>query len=344
MIIRPITLEEKARFNAVATHPLQSWEWGEFRQATGQALARLGIFDDDGQLAQALSVTFHKIPVLGGTAGYMPKGPEPTPQVLQALTEVGRQHNSVFIKLEPNVQAPVSKENPFAEIEKTLEANNATSGRPLFTRYTFVKDLTPDEETLMAGFKSKTRYNIRLATRKGVEVVEDTSPAGLEEYLRLLEETTSRQGFYAHGPEYFRTMWKVLGESGMMRILKATYEGKTLSAWILFIFNGVGYYPYGASSREHRDVMANNLMMWEALKLAKREGCTSFDMWGSLGPNPDTNHKWYGFHKFKEGYDVQLVQSLPTHDLVVNSPVYTVFTFGDSLRWKWLRLRAALGK
>lgn len=344
MIIRPITLEEKDRFNSVASHPLQSWEWGEFRKATGQELERFGMFDDSGQMKEALSVTFHSIPIFGGTAGYVPKSSRPTPEMLQALQELGRRHNSVFIKLEPNVQAPIGAQEPFKDIEEVLVANGAKPGRSLFTRYTFVKDLTPDVETLMADMKSKTRYNIRLAERKGVTVSEDTTPAGLEIYLKLLQETTARQGFYAHGPEYFRTMWKVLGDSGMLRILKAEYEGKVLSAWILFIFNGVGYYPYGASSREHRDVMANNLMMWEALQLAKREGCTQFDMWGSLGPDADPKHKWYGFHKFKEGYGVELVQSVPTHDLVINSAMYPIVQFGDALRWKWLRLRATLGK
>ncbi len=264
--------------------------------------------------------------------------------MLGALKELGRRHQSVFIKLEPHLQAPIDAVEPFSDVLSVLEANDAKPGRSLFTRYTFVKDLSLDEDALMASFKSKTRYNIRLAEKKGVTIVEDTTIKGLEDYLRLLQETTSRQGFYAHGPEYFRTMWKVLGESGMLRILKAEYEGKVLSAWILFIFNGVGYYPYGASSREHREVMANNLLMWEALRLAKREGCTSFDMWGSLGPDADPNHKWFGFHKFKEGYDVQLVQSVPTHDLVVNAPLYPLVQFADAMRWKWLRLRAALGK
>lgn len=344
MIIRPITLEEKDRFNAVASHPLQSWEWGEFRQATGQELERLGMFDDAGQIHETLSVTFHKIPLFGGTAGYVPKGPTPTPEMLNALKELGRRHGSVFIKLEPDVQACINTVEPFKDLEEVLKTHGAKPGRPLFTRYTFVKDLTADVETLLADMKSKTRYNIRVAERKGVKIIEDTTQEGLEIYLKLLAETTSRQGFYAHGPEYFRTMWKVIGNSGMIRILKAEYEGKVLSAWILFIFNGVGYYPYGASSREHRDVMANNLMMWEALQLAKREGCTKFDMWGSLGPDADPKHKWYGFHKFKEGYGVDLVQSVPTHDLVINSPMYPMIQFGDSLRWKWLRLRAALGK
>jgi len=344
MIIRPITFEEKDRFNSVAEHPLQSWEWGEFRKATGQSIERIGIFSDNGQIQKALTVTFHSIPVMGGTAGYVPKGPTPSADMLNALQELGRRHKSLFIKLEPNLQAPVEAVEPFKEVEGIYKAGDAEPGRSLFTRYTFIKDLTPDIETLLSEMKSKTRYNIRLAERKGVSIVEDTSAEGLEDYIRLLEETTSRQGFYAHGPEYFRTMWKVLGDSGMLRIMKAVYQGKVVSSWIVFIFNGVGYYPYGASSRDHRDVMANNLLMWEVLQLAKREGCTTFDMWGSLGPNPDPKHKWYGFHRFKEGYGVQLVQSIETHDLVINSPLYMFFRLGDSLRWKWLRLRAALGK
>lgn len=344
MIIRPVSLEEKARFNAAATHPLQSWEWGDFRQAQGQKVERLGVFTGNGDLKEAIQVTFHSIPYIGGAAGYFPKGAAPTVDTLEALKELGRRNNALFIKLEPNLAAPVAQEQPFFELEKTLEASGAVLGRPLFTRYTFTLDLTPTEEQLLENCKSKTRYNIRLAEKKGVQIVEDTSEQGLEDYLTLLKETTTRQGFYAHDDKYFRTMWQTIGQSGMIRILKAKYEDKVLSAWVLFMFNGVGYYPYGASSREHREVMANNLLMWEALKLAKREGCTSFDMWGALGPEPDPKHKWYGFHKFKEGYGAILQQTLPTYDLVVSSSMYKIFTMGDSLRWRILRLRAKLGR
>lgn len=344
MIIRTVGPQEKAAFDKVAPHPLQSWAWGEFRRATGVDVTRLGTFDDSGRLVQGMQITFHPIPVLGGHAGYFPKGHQPTEDMLLALKDLGRRQNAVFIKLEPNLQFPAGQTEYFKDVEKLLQANDAVPAQALFTPYSFVMDLTPSVEQLLENCKSKTRYNIRLAQKRGVQVVEDTSEQGMEEYIKLLEETTERQNFYAHNAQYFRTMWKTLGDSGMMRIIKGVYEGKTLTAWILFFFNGVGYYPYGASSREHKEVMASNLMMWEALQLAKANGCTSFDMWGALGPNPDPKDKWYGFHRFKEGYSAPLMQSLQTHDLQINPPMYKIFTLGNSLRWAYLRARSKFGR
>lgn len=345
MIIRPVTLEEKDRFNAAAHHPLQTWEWGEFRKAQGQTIERWGMFSEQGQLEHTLQITFHSIPVFGGTAGYFPKGDTPTAEMLNALSEIGKRNNAVFIKLEPNTLQPASAaEEAFEAEQKVLTDNGAVPGRSLFTPYTFVLDISPSEEELMANLKSKTRYNVRLAERKGVQIVEDSTDAGLEEYLTLLKETTQRQGFYAHDEAYFRTQWQHLKTSGMAKILKAVHEGKTLTTWILFFHNGVAYYPYGASSREQRDVMASNLMMWEAIRLAKQTGCTSFDMWGALGPEPDPKNKWYGFHKFKEGYGAVLMQGIETHDLVINKLMYSLVTLADSWRWKVLRLRKKLGR
>lgn len=342
MIIRAVTEQEKPLFDAIATHPLQSWDWGRFREATGVQVARLGIYNESGKIQTGMQVTFHAIPVLGGQAGYFPKGAQPTEEMLSSLQSLGRQVGAVFIKMEPNLQFPAGEKEYFRDVEKLIESHGGVPAQALFTPYSFVLDLTPTEDELMENCKSKTRYNIRLAQKKGVEIVEDTTEAGMEEYIRLLEETTERQNFYAHNSEYFRTMWKIFGGGSMIRILKAVYEGKTLACWILFFFNGVGYYPYGASSREHREVMASNLLMWEALKLAKAEGCTSFDMWGALGPDADPKDKWFGFHKFKEGYSAPLMQSLPTHDLVINPPMYSLFKIGNSLRWSLLRLRAKL--
>lgn len=344
MIVRPVTLEEKDRFNAAAPHPLQTWEWGEFRRAQGQEVERWGMFNEAGDLEHTLQVTFHSIPIFGGTAGYFPKGDAPTADMLGALRELGKRNSAVFIKIEPNTLTPSDASEPFSAELDLLDQSGAKPGRALFTPYTFVLDLTAPEDQLLANLKSKTRYNVKLAERKGVQIVEDTSEQGLEDYLTLLRETTERQGFYAHDEKYFRTQWESLKSSGMVRILKAMYEGKAVTAWVLFFHNNVAYYPYGASSRENRDVMASNLLMWEAIKLAKNLGCTRFDMWGAIGPDPDPKHKWYGFHKFKEGYGASLMKGIASHDLIINPPIYSLVTMADSLRWKWLRLRAKLGR
>lgn len=334
MLVRVIRPEEKDLYDKVVRHPLQSWAWGEFRSKTGQEVERIGIFQN-GRLTQGLQVTFHKVPVIGGTVGYLPKGPLPTEDQLAILKELGQRHNAIHIKFEPNTVTD-------PEAIKFLLSKGLVSGKPLFTKYTFQLDITPDEETLFANLESKTRYNVNLAYKKGVQIFDNTSEAGLEQHLAILKETTNRQGFYAHSPEYFHTMWAELKDTGMIKILEAHYEGKVLVSWILFIFNGVLYYPYGASSSEHRNVMASNLMMWEAIKYGKANGCKSFDMWGSLGPEPDSKHPWYGFHRFKKGYGGQLVEFIGTFDYPLNIPKYQIFNLIDTWRWRFLRLRAKL--
>ena len=107
----------------------------------------------------------------------------------------------------------------------------------------------------------------------------------------------------------------------------------------MFLFNGVLYYPYGASRSIHRDVMASNLMMWEMIRLGKKEGCESFDMWGALGPEPNEKDPWFGFHRFKKGFGGDLMEFLGTYDLVLNSTMYTAFRIGEDVRWKFLRLK-----
>jgi lipid II:glycine glycyltransferase (peptidoglycan interpeptide bridge formation enzyme) len=341
MLIRPIRPEEKDDYNKVVHHPLQSWEWGQFRAKTGLQVERLGFFDN-GKLKNGVQATFHPIPVIGKTAGYIPKGYMPDDEQLAAITQLGKKNNALFVKLEPNVANPVESISAHHQIAEYLLKKDCKVGRSLFTKYTFILDLTKDEDTLFANLSSKTRYNVNLAYKKGVRIYENTSAEGMETYIKILETTTKRQGFYAHGPNYFRTMWETLGQSGMLRIFHAEYEGQILTSWIMFIFNNVLYYPYGASVREHRDVMANNLMMWEMIKFGLSQGCTSFDMWGSLGSDPDPKHPWFGFHRFKKGYGGVLYETLGTYDLVVDNRFYGMFRVIEEWRWKLLRLKAAL--
>lgn len=341
MIIRPLRDEEKDQYNKVVNHPLQSWEWGEFRKTTGVKVERIGFFDK-GALQNGLQVTFHKLPKVGKTAGYYPKGFMPNEDQLDALRQLGKKHSALFIKMEPNISQKVGVPSAHKHIHDFLLKHDATPGRPLFTKYTFVLDIAKPEEELFANLSSKTRYNVNVALKKGVVIYENSTQEGMEQYIKILQETTKRQGFYAHGPEYFRNMWKALGSSGMIKIFQAVYDNQILASWVIFLFNGVIYYPYGASSREHRDVMASNLMMWEMIRYGKKMGCSKFDMWGSLGENPDKNDPWYGFHRFKKGYGGELHEFVGTYDLITDFALYHPFRAVENLRWKWLRLKAKL--
>lgn len=341
MIVRSIPAQERDVFDAVVPHPLQSFAWGEFREKTGTTVERVGIFED-GKIISAYQVTFHPIPLIGKTAGYFPKGIMPDERMMSILADLAKRHDALFIKLEPNIAAPIGKTTGHDTIKQFLQQSGCVPGKPLFTPYSFILSLEKSEEDLLGAMHQKTRYNIGVAQRKGVQVVEDTTEQGLEEYLTLMLETTKRQQFYAHDVSYYRTMFATLAPTGMLHIFKAVYDGKTLSVWIVFLFHDVLYYPYGASSREYREVMANNLLAWEVIKYGKAKGCKSFDMWGSLGPEPDKNDPWYGFHRFKEGYGGELHQFIGTFDLVFDDRLYKLFRTIDAWRWKFLRLRSAL--
>lgn len=342
MLIRPIREEEKQLYNQVVNHPLQTWEWGQFRSRTDVKIERIGLFEN-GQLKRAFQASFHPIPHFKQyTVGYLPRAFEPDDNQLSALKEIGEKHNALFVKLEPNAAAPADQTDPVKKIARYLVNNGCQPGRPLFTKHTFQIDLTQSEDDLFANLDSKARYNVRLARRKGVRIVEDSSRKGLDTYLMILKETIKRQGFYAHNPEYFEKMWQTLQPGNMMHIFHAVYDDTPLVSWIMFKLNDRIYYPYGASRDLHRDVMPSNLMMWEMIMWGKRENCTVFDMWGSLGPEPDKNHPWYGFHRFKKSYGGELMRFVGSYDLVLNQQLYPLFRIADNLRWKWLRLKTKL--
>lgn len=314
-----------------AQHPMQSKEWGEFRKLTGITVVREG----------NIQVTIHKIPHTPWNVGYVPKGPMPDDEQVKILHKIALENNCIFIKCEPKIEITNLKFSNSQMIKWGF-----FPGRSLFTKYNFVLDVRPSEEELLTSFKQKTRYNIRVAEKKGVTVQVDDTPAAFERYLTLTEETTKRQGFYAHGSKYHRAMWRILGNNQIpnsnnqlsAHLLVAKYQGEIITTWVLFKFGDTLYYPYGASTRLHREVMANNLVMWEAIKLAKKWGLSYLDMWGALGPDADPKDPWYGFHTFKAGYNPRQVEYIGTWDYVAKPLLYKIYRIGEDLRWKLLRL------
>ena len=335
-VIREAKETEKDIFNRAARHPLQSWEWGEFRKQTGVALTRL-VEERDGKIRNVYQITWHRIPKTPFCIGYCPKSALPSAEALKSIEKEAQKRRIIFVKFEPSEKAGGEITEKIKALQKGADFRE---GKALFTKYSLWLDLTLSEEELLAKMHPKTRYNVRLAQKKGVEVIED--PDGFEDYWRLTEETTRRQGFYSHTKNYHRKMWKEMHDSGMGHLLKAVYQGEVLTTWILFVLNGVLYYPYGASSSTQREVMASNLMMWEAIRLGKKHKCGLFDMWGSLGPEPDEKDPWYGFHRFKQGYGPELIEFVGTYDLVVNPGLYRVYGALDKVRWALLKIAARI--
>lgn len=308
--------------NQLPEHPLQSDAWATFRSKMGTTT----ITDIPGY-----HMTIHPLPILPYTIGYIPKCPLPDTKTLTKLKEIGAKHKCMFIKLEPNA---IKKHAQFDSEKLGL----VTSSHPLFTTYTFHMDLTPSADQLLRTMKSKSRYNIRVAQKHGVTVKEDNSDNAFESYIALSKQTWQRKRFVAHGEEYHRTMWNIMKKAHIAHLLIAEYKKTPLTAWIMFLYKDVLYYPYGASSSKHRNVMASNLMMWEAINWGKKHNAKLFDMWGALGPEPEKSHPWYGFHRFKQGYGAKLTELVGSYDLVLNPTLYSLYTIVHPIREKLLGL------
>jgi lipid II:glycine glycyltransferase (peptidoglycan interpeptide bridge formation enzyme) len=281
-------------FNNSVLHPLQTSQWGKFRNETGNEVkyTKFGL------------IIFHKIPLTGLKIGTLIKGSKPTTRMLKFLRNLAIKERAIFIKLEPNVVTEIKikgteisnyfQKSEFkiynqGSLDNLMRKNGCIPGKTLFTPTTFWIDLTQTEEELMKGFHPKTRYNIRLAQKKGVKISVDNSDKAFEKYLALTKETVERQGFYAHTKKYHRLMWKNLykipvskSQTPIARLLVAKYKKEIITAWIIFVWRDFLYYPYGASSSNPscKPLMTNNLMMWETIRYGKGLGLKIFDLWG----------------------------------------------------------------
>lgn len=332
-----ITEKKRDAFNQLATHPLQSFEWGEFREKTHVQVVRRAL-EENGKLIQSFQLTLHLIPHTSWNIGYLPKGTLPTKALVDELRKIGKQYNCIFIQLEPNIfVSPAS--------EQTMRSLGLVpSAHPLFTKYTFHIDLTKSEEELLKQMHQKTRYNIKVAQKHGVVVEEENTHEAFETYWKLTQETTKRQQFYAHSKRYHRMQWETLPHTLehnalSSHLLFAKYQGKPLTAWIVFVFKDTLYYPYGASSSAHREVMHSTLMMWEAMRFGKNHGLKTFDLWGAAAPNTPSSDPWFGFTQFKERFGPERVEFVGSYDLVINHLFYQGYKIADKLRWFFLKLR-----
>ncbi len=276
-------------------------------------------------------LTFHNIPHTPYKVGYLPRSTMPEKPVLEKLYRLGRQNRAIFIKIEPYVEKGSKL--------KIMNQELVSSPHPLFPKWTQILDLTKSEEDLFKNLHPKTRYNIRLAEKKGVKVFEESNDIGFKDFAKLYFETTKRQRYFGHTMKYHQTVWDNLKkDSG--HILVAYYDNVPLAAYQLWYRDGIMYYVYGGTSDQMRNLMASNLLMWEAIKLGKKLGAKKFDMWGSLPPNYDQSHSWAGFTRFKSGYGTKFVEFVGSYDLVINPSLYYLYNIVYRVRELILKLRA----
>ncbi len=228
---------------------------------------------------------------------YVPRGPvvEWTDEarveaLLTELRRMARRSHALSLWIEPEVE-----ESP--ELRALLRRLGWRERRhPIQPPRTIIVDLQDTEEAILARMKQKTRYNIRLAARKGVTVrqggVED-----LPHFLRLMEETGRRDGFAIRPPAYYRRFVELFVPRHAALLL-AEVGDEVVAALIVAAWGNKAYYLYGASSNRHRNRMPTYRLQWEAMRWARARGCTTYDLWGI----PDVDEATLE-HKFRERHD-----------------------------------------
>jgi lipid II:glycine glycyltransferase (peptidoglycan interpeptide bridge formation enzyme) len=291
-------------------HHLQSTYWGEVKSILGWRSVRV-LVTCDGAICGGAQILLRRLPVLG-SVGYVPLGPvlatdDPVPRdlILRGVQAVARRQRVLLLVVQPPIgQDAVARD---LLLRGFREARDAL--RPLPTA-TLLVDLSRDEEALLAGMKNRTRYSIRLAQRKGVEVRQG-GEQDLDTFYRLLAMTGERQHFPVPAQGYFRDLLRFMAPHGHAKIFIAEFEGQPLSAALVIAFGDVVSYKRGGWSGQQGHLHPNELMHWTAMRWAKQQGYRYYDFEGielsQIAPGGGTAIRSVSAFKAGFGGDVVLL-------------------------------------
>lgn len=299
-------------------HILQTGAWGELKTAFGWSAVRLA------QGVAGAQVLFRRLPLRFSMA-YIPRGPVGPnwDSLVPALDRLCRERRSIFLKVEPDLWEATGEE---PRAPAGFQAGLQTIQPPR----TLLVDLSGEEQHLLASMKQKTRYNIRLAQKKGV-VVRPSSDLKL--FYRLMQVTGVRDNFGVHSPDYYQRAYELFHPRGECELLLAELQGQPLGAVMVFAHGRRAWYFYGASGDDHREAMPTYLLQWEAMRWARGRGCSEYDLWGV----PDADEGMleanfegqksglWGVYRFKRGFGGRLNRSLGPWDRVYNPVLYAFY-------------------
>jgi len=319
---------------------LQSEYWRKFQEAVGRKIYGLSETDENGELIAHANIITHRLPVAGDYF-YVPRGPvvkisnfqfsifKPLEKFLNDLFDLAQKNNIGWIRIEPNSEEELNlirESLPGGIIMK----KSAVDVQP---REILILDIAKSEEELLARMKQKTRYNIRLAEKRGVRVspVNSDQRSVMKKFLELVKITSKRDKITAHPENYYRKMFETI-PSEILKLYIAEYQGKTIVANLVLFFGKTATYLHGASDNIHRDVMAPHLLQWQAIKDAKISGYMKYDL-GGVKTEKISNFKfkisnsWSGITKFKTGFapETKSVQFPGCYDIVLNPVKYNLY-------------------
>jgi lipid II:glycine glycyltransferase (peptidoglycan interpeptide bridge formation enzyme) len=297
----------------------QVWEWGVFQGMSGvrDKFMVIAVVDSSENICATALLIRQRLPFKKCWL-HCPRGPvldyqkiNDSEKILAILFEkiaaVAKEGNAVFLRVEP----PITSDwpNPFKGLSmRTAHAHYQPES-------TLILDLKHPPEELLKQMKPKGRYNIKVAQKHGVKIViSDGNQKDTDDFYELFSQTTERDKFSGHSKKYYSNMLQVLGEK-KAKLYLAGYAGKPVAAAIITYFKDTATYYFGASSAEHRNVMAPYLLHWQAITDAKNFGYHHYDFFG-ISPEGSQNHPWEKVTEFKLKFGGDRINYFPAQEIV----------------------------
>ncbi len=323
----------------------QSWQYGVWQERMNRRVRRFIVNNASGTvcLLQAISYPF----IAGKRYMYIPHGPivqgEMSESFLESLRgflqDIAREENAVFTRFD--VFPPILE-----EAQKKLFLSRYFKKTPdscyrsaiVQPKYDWTIDLRKDDAALLSEMHQKTRYNIRLAQRKGIRV--SIIRRGLNEhfdaFFHLLKETGERNGFSLHPREYYRGIFEEGEKEGSVALVLASFQKEVLACNCMFYFDKAAHYLYGGSSEARRDYMPAYLAQWEAIGDARKRGCIVYNF-GGVTPSPGEAafKDWGGISRFKKYFGGTMLAYSDLYDSVNNSFFYHSFNARKRIQSLW---------
>jgi len=317
------------------TNFLQSPEWAKVKTEWENEF--IIVKDKNGNIKGTMSILLRKVPLFNRYIMYAPRGfvcdihdKETLKELTDKAKDVAKKYKAFIFRLDPDIS---NEDKEFKEIIEDLgyktKNNIKDINQVIQPKYVFRLNLEgKSEDEIFQKFHSKTRYNIRLATKKGVIVREGTRE-DLKIFHDIMKTTGKRDEFFIRSLAYFEKIYDCMGKEHV-KLLIAEYENEPIAAVLPILYGNKVWYLYGGSANEYRNLMPNYLLQWEMIKWAIKSGCDIYDFRGVSGFK-DENDPQYGVYKFKKGFNGDFVEFINEMYIIFNPIMNFIFNISQSL-------------
>lgn len=302
---------EKLVAGSTTSGVMQSLPWAEFKRRQGLQALHIGVFEERliGGAMFYIAPRHH-----GSGLLVAPEGPvlswDDLPVATEALrlikAEVEKYAQTAGLlgmRIEPRLAQPLPK----------MLREFGRAPLDLVPKETLYLDLSLSEEQLLAGMKPKGRYNIKIAQRHGVRVVEEHVADGVGRFYECISEASRRDGFALEPRSFFEHLAQTLCPAGVARFLFVEHEGDTLGTLLLITYGQRGTYLYGGITNHKRNLMGGYALQWAAIQAAQAAGCPTYDFYG-FSEFCAPGHPYTRFSQFKRQFGGKVRRFVGAHD------------------------------